>query len=73
MLRLDVRLEQAVLASGAAYVSAFRLLCEEQRCTALIDGEPVTYDRFHLTVPASTLVARAIQNRLTQPLTGATR
>ena len=67
--RLDAELEQSVIASGAAYVSAFRLLCHEQRCTVLIDGEPVAFDTFHLTVPASTLIAHAIQSSLTQPLT----
>ena len=74
MSRLDVELEQSVIASGGAYVSAFRLLCPKQRCTVLIDGEPVAHDNFHLTLPASTLVARAIQNSLTKPLvTGAIR
>ena len=71
--RLDVELEQSVIASGAAYVSAFRLLCQEQRCTVLIGGEPVAHDNFHLTLHASTRVARAIQNSLTQLVTGAIR
>ena len=64
----------SAVASGGAYVSAFRLLCRGQRCTVLIDGEPVAFDTFHLTVAAARFIARAIQASLTQPLvTGATQ
>jgi peptidoglycan/LPS O-acetylase OafA/YrhL len=57
---LDETIGKAVLAERAIYLSATRQLCHEGQCVAMAEGEPVTWDRFHLTMAASAIVARAI-------------
>jgi SGNH domain (fused to AT3 domains) len=60
MSDLDGRLKAASHKSGAVYESSFRKLCSEGTCRAMIEGEPAVWDILHLTLPASTLVAKDI-------------
>jgi peptidoglycan/LPS O-acetylase OafA/YrhL len=46
--------------AGTIYVSAFQQLCPSEKCVAMVEGEPSTFDRFHITKGASAIVARAI-------------
>jgi peptidoglycan/LPS O-acetylase OafA/YrhL len=62
---LDSEVKAAVATAGANYVSAYQQLCSDERCTAMSNGEPVVWDRFHMTVSGSTIVARAIYGALT--------
>ena len=62
--RLDAQFGSVAAAAGAIYVSPFGSLCTEQLCTVMIDGAPVAWDKFHLTVAGSAFVARDIYGKL---------
>jgi peptidoglycan/LPS O-acetylase OafA/YrhL len=57
---VDKNVGKAVSEEGATYLSATQQLCPESRCIAMAKGEPVIWDRFHMTKGASAIVALAI-------------
>jgi peptidoglycan/LPS O-acetylase OafA/YrhL len=62
---IDHQVGLTTSAAGAIYVSAYRQLCVDEMCEAMSDGEPTVWDRFHMTVSGSAIVARAIYRALT--------
>jgi peptidoglycan/LPS O-acetylase OafA/YrhL len=62
--RLDAQLDRVVSSSGGTYVSSYRRLCTDGRCTVMVAGQPVAWDRFHFTLNGSALLARDIYSRL---------
>ena len=52
---LDKAMASVVARSNARYVSACELLCPDNKCAALIAGEPLFYDTGHFTRAGSIL------------------
>jgi peptidoglycan/LPS O-acetylase OafA/YrhL len=61
MKTLDDQLAAVAAEAGVVYVSSFRRLCADGiSCIAILWGEPVAWDRFHLTLSGSGAIARDI-------------
>ena len=63
----DNWLRRNIGAAPATYVSAIDVLCRDEECLAMIDGQPTAFDVAHLTEAASLRVAREVLSRVTRP------
>ena len=61
---VDQSLKDVTEQAGASYVSAYHTLCDGRTCLAMLKLEPIAWDMFHLTVPASTKVAQEIERAI---------
>ena len=65
---LDTMLAGRVPATGATYVSVYRAMCPNGRCTLWTDdGNPIQFDYGHLTLNGSKLVIDRVRGQLPFP------
>lgn len=61
---LDARLAVSAGKLGIAYVSAYKVLCESNKCLVFVDGRPTVIDKAHFTVEGSVNFVRHIAGTL---------